>query len=283
MFTLTAQNKYGQRLKLTDNEAYVITDIVGLDPPDGVINTTRNANADGSVYNSAYVNDRTVIITLAINEEAEENRINLYKYFKPKYPVRLFYQNSRRNVYIDGYVKSFTVGFFAQKQVAQITIFCPNPFFNGSKNTITDFSSIVRSFEFPFCVEEDDPIIFGEIVAETEKNVINGGDVETGAKFVLHARGALSTPSLYRVDTGEYFTLNISMRTGDEIHINTIKKQKSVVLISQGVTTNIIGSLKSGSTWFQLSPADNIFTTDAATNPENLDVYCVVTDQFEGV
>lgn len=41
MFTLIAENKYGQQLELTHNDAYVITNIDGLDPPDAVINTTE--------------------------------------------------------------------------------------------------------------------------------------------------------------------------------------------------------------------------------------------------
>ena len=281
MFTLIAQNKYGQQLELTHNDAYVISSIEGIDPPEGVINTTRNANADGSVYNSSYVNNRTIIITLAINEFAEDNRLNLYRYFKPKYPVRLFYKNSSRNVYIDGFVKKFTIEFFAMKQIAQITIFCPDPFFKGVDDTITDFSTVVAGFEFPFSISE--PIPFGEIELEQEKDVINNGDVETGAVFVLRARGAVTNPTIYNTETNEYFTLLLIMQEGDEIQINTNKKKKSVYKISNGVKTNIIGLLKNGSTWFQLNPADNLFTTTATANPENLDSYCIVTDQFEGV
>ena len=84
MFTLIAENKYGEQLELTHSEAYVITNIDGIDPPEAVINSTRNAGADGSVFNSAYVDNRVITITLAINAPAELNRINLYKYFKSK-------------------------------------------------------------------------------------------------------------------------------------------------------------------------------------------------------
>lgn len=413
MYTLIAQNKYGQQLELTHNEAYVIESIEGLDPPDAVINTTRNANADGSVFNSSYVDNRTIIITLAINGPAEDNRINLYKYFKNKYPVRLYYRNNTRNVYIDGYCKNIQIELFNQKQIAQITIICPEPFFNGSVNEIVDFSSVKPLFEFPFSVEEsgnllevtatdtttqdidftvnDDGTInvdgtasanaylvlgavsliggqtykltgcptgggastyrlywqgvtgnydegsgttytpqsdgtvnirivvyngatvdnlefkpmvrvssieddtymeygvppglieFSEILVETEKDIINSGDVETGVEIYLRARGPLTNPTIYNVDTNEYFKLNLSMVKGDVVYINTKKKQKTVQLTRNGVTTNIIGQLVSGSTWFTLNPGDNLFMTTAQTNPENLDAYCVLTDQFEGV
>lgn len=281
MFTLIAQNKYGQQLELTHNEAYVVKSIDGIDPPEGVINTTRNANSDGSVFNSAYVNNRTIIITLAINEPAEQNRINLYKYFKSKYPVRLYYKNASRDVYIDGYVKKPTIDFFAEKQIAQITIICPSPFFNGAADSITEFSSIESLFEFPFEIEQ--PIPFSELTPSPEKNIINNGDVETGALFVLEARGIVTNPAIYNTETNEFFKINLSLEEGDQIIINTIKKQKSIKLIHEGTASNIIGSVENGSTWFQIVPADNLYQITAAVNPENLDAYILLTDQFEGV
>lgn len=154
MYTLIAQNKYGDQLELTHNMAYVIENIEGLDPPDAVINTTRNANADGSIFNSAYVDNRQISITMAINSPAEANRINLYKYFKNKYPVRLYYTNGTRDVYIDGYCKTIQIELFQKKQIAQIIIVCPEPFFTGADDTMVEFSSIQELFEFPFSVEE---------------------------------------------------------------------------------------------------------------------------------
>lgn len=284
MYTLIVQNKYGQQMELTHNEAYVIESIEGLDPPEAVINTTRNANADGSVYNSSYVDNRQIIITLAINGPAESNRIQLYKYFKNKYPVRLYYRNETRDVYIDGYCKNMQIEFFNKKQIAQITVLCPEPFFNGANNTIIDFSSITSGFEFPFSVE-DPPgeIEFSTINIEQEKDLINMGDVETGFDIYLKANGPVTNPTIYNSETNEYIKLNISMAEGDTIFINTRNKQKTIQLTSNGVTTNIIGNLVNGSTWFTLTPGDNLFVITAETTPENLDAYTVLTDQFEGV
>ena len=418
MYTLIAQNKYGQQMELTHNDAYVIESIEGLDPPDAVINTTRNANADGSIYNSSYVDNRQITITLAINGPAEANRIQLYKYFKNKYPVRLYYQNGTRDVYIDGYCKTIQIEFFKKKQIAQITILCPNPFFKSVENQLIDFSSVTAEFEFPFSVEESgnllpntmtsqsiggiyftvnddgtieasgtstdytwsayvnedgislpagsyelsgcptggssttyrlqaftgdpssptltvndygsgesftltadsivkvrmlvkgtiddtfkpmirtaniesdtymeygDPpglIEFGTIIIEQEKDLLNIGDVETGVEFYLKARGPVTNPTIYNSETNEYFKLTLSMVKGDVVYINTQVKQKIVQLTRNGVTTNIIGQLTSGSTWFVVNPGDNLFIVTAEDNPANLDAYCIVTDQFEGV
>jgi hypothetical protein len=284
MYSLIVENKYKQQMELTHNEAYVIESIEGLDPPEAVINTTRNANADGSVYNSSYAKERQIIITLAINAPVEENRIQLYRYFKSKYPVKLYYKNSLRNVFIEGYCKKPLIEFFTKKEIAQITILCPNPFFSGAVNEITDFSTVNPLFEFPFSIEEPPgEIEFAEIILDQEKNIRNNGDVETGAVFILKSRGSVVDPVIYNVESNVYFRLNITMQLGDEIYINTKTKQKTVTLTRDGVTTNIIGNLDGGSTWLVFDPGDNIFMATAEESAENLDCYCILTDQFEGV
>lgn len=282
MYTLIAQNKYGQQIELTHNEAYVIESIEGIDPPEAVINVVKNANADGSVFNSAYVNERQIIITLAINGPAEDNRINLYRYFKNKYPIRLFYKNGIRDVYIDGFCKNMQVSFFNQKQIAQMTMVFPDPFFKSVNNDMIDFSNVVKDFEFPF--EIVTPIPFSEIHAGEEKDIYNMGDVETGMEFYLTAIGSISNPTIWNIQTNEYYKLNISLSKGDEIYINTNSKYKKVSKItSAGVVSNIIGNLVNGSTWLQVEPGSNIFTLTADSNPQNLEAYCAISNRYEGV
>lgn len=281
MYTLIAENKYGQQMELTHNEAYVIESIDGIDPPDATINTTKNANADGSVFNSSYVNNRQIIITLAINGPAEANRIQLYRYFKNKYPVKLYYKNGTRDVWIEGYVQKTQIEFFQKKQIAQIVVICPQPYFNGIEDSITDFSTVESLFEFPFAIEE--PIEFSRILINEETNVVNGGDIDTGALIELRAVGTVVNPAIYNIDTNEYFKITVTMAAGDVIKINTVKKEKSVVLISQGVTTNLIGSLVYGSTWLQFVPGDNTILIDATTTPENMVARLSIVNRFEGV
>lgn len=283
MFTLIAENKYGEQLELTHNESYEITNIDGLDPPDSTINTTRNAYADGSVYNSSYIKERKITITMSVNAPAEANRINLYRYFKTKFPVRLYYQNESRNVYIDGYVQSMPIAFFGKKQVVQIVIFCPKPLFNGVENDVISFSAVESLFEFPFSIPSTG-IAFSELEIGMEQDILNIGDIETGIIIQLHALGPLINPTIYNVETNEYFSLTVTMAKGDEIIINTRNTEKSIIFNgADGTHKNLIGSLKDGSTWFQLAPGDNIYTTTAEGNPQNLDAICIIQNQFEGV
>lgn len=282
MYTLIAENKYGEQLEITNNPRYVITDIDGLYPPEGVINTTQVANMDGSVFNSSHINDRVITITMAINGPAEANRLLLYRYFKTKYPVRLYYKNGVRDVHIDGYVSKFSVEYFEKKQTAQIEISCPMTLFRAVKESVTEFANIENMFVFPFAIEVAG-IPFSEIALGEQKTIINGGDVETGVIIKLNALGTVLNPKIYNVDTSDRMTLSVEMQAGDEITINTRKKEKSITLLRDGVQTNIVGKLDAGSTWFNLIPGDNVFTYEADELPENLQCTFIINNQFEGV
>ena len=282
MFTLIVQNKYGEQLEITHNPAYSISNIDGIDPPEATINTAKNANYDGTVYNSSYMNERQITITLAVNKPAETNRINLYRYFKSKSAVRIFFKNGTRDVYIDGYVKSIQIGFFDKKQTAQIVIECPRPHLNGTTLDVQEFSSVDPLFEFPFSIEEEG-IPFSEIILAQEKSIINHGDLETGVLINIHEMGPVDTPKIYNVGTGERMIINMEMQAGDDIDINTIQGEKSIRFTREGVITNIIGSLDFSSSWLQMLPGDNVMTVDAESGLEYLLVTFTMTNQYEGV
>ena len=282
MFTLIAENQYQEQLELTHNPAYTITDIDGIDPPDANINTTHNAGADGSEFNSAYVNNRQITITLVVNAPAEANRINLYKYFKSKFPVTLYYTNASREVFINGYVQNISVGYFDKKQTVQIVIFCPKPYFNGVSDSVQEFASIESLFEFPFSIAEAG-IPFSNLLINVEKSIINNGDVTTGVIINIQATGQVVNPKTYNVGTRESLILNTTLQDGDLVTINTRQGEKAITLLRDGVTTNLIGSLQQGSSWFMLEPGDNVFTTAADSLAENMLVTFTITDQFEGV
>lgn len=285
MYTLTVENAYGEMLELTHNPRYTITSILGLSPADAQINMTRNAGFDGSTFNSSYVGERTISITMQINSPAEENRILLYKYFKTKSPVKLHYKNGLRDVHIEGFVQSEPIQMFDKKprETAQITILCPQPYFIGVDEDIQNFSGTDPLFEFPFSIEAEG-IPFSEIVVLQEQDIINYGDVEVGCVFEIHAIGNVSYPKIYNSITQEHLFVNQNFVSGDTIKINTIRGQKSIWLLDHNnVRTNIIGKFVQGSTWLQLAPGDNLFIVDANSHPENMVVTVKTINHYEGV
>lgn len=282
MYTLKIENQYGEQLELTHNDAYSIKSIIGLDPPDAVINTTRNAGQDGSIYNSSYLDNRTITITLAINYPAEANRIALYKYLRSKLPVKLFYSNGVRNVFINGYVQSMQVAYFDKKETVQITILCPDTLFSGLGYGYENMSNILDEFEFPFSIAEEG-IPFSDILAAQEKNIINYGDIETGALITIEARGTVENPEIFNSETAVYMRIQVEMQEGDIIEINTRAGQKSITLERSGNKSSLVGSITEGSTWIQLLPGDNVFGAYADSGLEYMDVSFEVIYKYQGV
>lgn len=282
MYSLTVENKYGERLELTHNDSYGISNIDGFDPPDATINTTRNAGQDGSTYNSAYVLERTITITMAVNWPAEQNRIQLYRYFKSKQWVKLYYSNGSRNVFTEGYVQSIQVAYFERKETVQIVVKCPKPYLEINGANVQSFDSITAEFEFPFSIQEEGQV-FSSIELVEEAVVTNAGDVETGMIITIKALGELVNPKIFNSETREYIAIEYTFAEGDVITINTIKGQKSASVLSGGETISLIGHLLHGFTWLQLQPKDNLFTLAADSGQEYMSVTFDVTDLFEGV
>lgn len=281
MFTLKVRNKYGEELELTHNAAYVVTGIDGITSPEATINTTRNAASDGGVFNSAYVEIRQLIITIAINHPAEANRLTLYKYFKAKQPVRIYYRTQFRDVYIDGYVKSINADPFEKLVIAQAVIECPQPYLVGVQSTITPFSHVVPNFEFPFSIEAAG-IPFSILTFEQDGVIVNNGDAETGAIIRLHFTDTVTNPVIHDIDTGEYFGILKTFSDGETVTINTRTGQKSVFLTSAGVVSNLIGYLKPGSSWFMMKPGDNSFTLSADAGDSKIQAFFEIMDLYEG-
>lgn len=282
MYTLTIENHKGEQLQLTQNPDYTIMSVEGLSPPTANINTAVNANFDGSTFRSSRLNERNIVIMLAIEGNVEANRINLYQYIKAKKKCTVYYQNSSRDVSIDGYVESFEIGIFEEKETAQISIICPRPYFLQVAQTILDMSMITSGFEFPFSIPQEG-IEFSTLRPSGESVVQNLGDVETGAVITFHATGAASNPVIYNVMTGESFKVNIDMSAGDLVVIDTIAGEKSVTSIIDGVTSNIINNVERGSTWLQFESGANTMLYNADAYPANLQCYIAFNNKFEGV
>ena len=283
MFTFIAENKYGDQLELTHNPAYAISNISGFDPPDATINATKNAGFDGTVYNSATMDARTVTITLAVNGPAESNRLQLYRFFRSKDWVRLYYKTDTRDVYTDGYVQSFNVGFFDKKETVQITVYCPRAYLQQAgyvPNQVIDMSGPL--FEFEFAIEEPG-IPFSEAVTMQTIDVINGGDLEAGVTVDIYITGAVTNPKIYNETTGDIMILNDSFQADDEITICTIPGEKKITRLRSGTESSLVGKLSANSTWLKLAPGYNSVTVTADSGGENMVMVFDLINLFEGV
>jgi phage-related protein len=283
MYSLTAENTKGEQLKLTGNPAYTIVNIDGLNPPDATINTIQRAGHDGSLFNSSFVNDRQIIIDIAINGDACRNRNELYKFFKTARAVRLIYNNAMVGVYIDGWCQNAPVSFFAQKQIFQVTIICPDPFWHSTAEVEGTPNGIENLFEFPFSIEEGAPIPFSEIHGDNAAYIWNPGTVESGLIIEIRATGAATNPRIYHQNTDAFFRVNTSLQSGDILTIDTRTDHKRITRKRGSSTANLIASRDTGSTWLQMDPGENVYILSAGSGVANLSCIIRSITNIEGV
>lgn len=306
IYSIVVTNYLGDRIKLElgkpDVSGFLIKSITGLGPAKANVNTTEVSTNDGSLFNSARLSQRNIVLDMVFintvyGESIEDLRQKSYKYFPLKKSVELTIETDNRYAKTTGYVESNEPNIFSSQEGTQISIICPDPYFYSAGedgNNVTNFYSIDPMFEFPFSNESlDEPLlVFGEIQIKTEGVITYHGDSEIGVMIYIHAIGPATNINIYNTETREVMRINtekISSLTGkgivasDDIVINTAKGEKSITLIREGVSYNILNCLDKNTDWFTLAKGDNIFAFTADSGVTNLQFRVENKVIYEGV
>lgn len=331
--SVTVTNPSGESLKMVLTDPVVsgfnVVEITGIGPSNASINTTELVTYDGSVYNSARAQQRSIVFTLQFWEdnvmgpkyrpESEWSRMSIedlrhqsYRYFPIKRRVELSFETDTRVLDTYGYVEKNEPTIFAEKESTQISIICPEAYFNlGGDYKIqnTDFSSVESLFEFPINDEstmkgewennnDTEETVntpqteFSKITVIMEKNLYYSGDTATGVTIIIRADSEISGLSITDIDSKEEFSIDENilekiiggkLRKGDVITICTIQGQKSAIFTRNGASTNILNAVNRNSTWLQIYPGDNVFAFAAATGQYYANVSIQNRTLFEGV
>lgn len=301
--SITVTNYLGESIKMElarpELSGFAIKSITGLGAGTANINTSEQATNDGSVYNSARVQNRNIVISLIYlwDDSIEDVRQKSYKYFPIKKKVKLLIETDNRKAEIEGYVESNEPDIFSDQEGSDISIICPNPYFysagaDGTHTTV--FFGIEPMFEFPFSNESLSECLLemGNIENQTEKVIVYSGDSEIGVTITIHAVGSAGNITIYNTGTREIMRISndkiakmtgSGIITGDDIIICTIKGKKSIYLLRGGVTTNILNCIDRNSSWFQLVKGDNIFAYTAESGSNNLQFKIENQILYEGV
>mgnify|MGYP002769152149 FL=1 len=306
IYSFTITNYLGDTIKLTLREpalsGFLIKSVTGLGPVKANINTTEVATNDGSKFNSARLTQRNIVFQMVFvdtlkGESVEDIRQKSYKYFPTKKNVDIIIETDNRYVKTTGYVESNEPNIFSSQEGAQISIICPDPYFytaGDNGDTITEFYSIAPMFEFPFSNESltDPMIVFSEIQSRAAGVITYYGDTEIGMVIRIHALGEATNIAIYNTDTREVMRIDtdkIKKITGkglvvsDDIIVNTAKGNKSITLLREGVSYNILNCLGKNPDWFTLTKGDNVFAFTAETGITNLQFRVENKIIYEGV
>lgn len=254
------ENEAGEVLDLTGNEnIYQLFNVDGTNPPLANVNLAVAAGKDGATFNSSKLNTRNVVLYIKINGNREENRQRLNNAARVKEWCRVRYSNNTRSVYIDGIVESVNYTPFTMRQVAQVSILCPDPYWKGVDEILGDSSNTVPRFTFPFTIEENEPVIISELMDDEGIIVNNTSDAETGALITIRFNENAASVELRNETTGDAIKLTYTFLAGDIVEISTVTGNKTIKLIRGGVVSNLMSAYNRGGTFPQLAPGVNRF------------------------
>lgn len=281
-----------------EKSGLAIKSITGLGPSDANINITELVTSDVSLFNSARINKRSIVIKFLYcgSGEIEDSRLLTYKYFPIKRKITLYFETDNRTVKCEGYVEKNEQDMFTKTAGCTITINCPDPFFYaaGTSAEMESFTGLEKKFHFPFCNNSltEKKLEFASIPKFPEQNIVFEGDYSTGLIINIYATNNVEMPTFYSITDGISMSINTDklkeltgsvIISGDRISINTSKGRKGVTLTRDGKTTNIIACLTSFTNWFELRKGINKFTYSALTGGENLRINYEFAVAYEGV
>ncbi|MCM1218134.1 MAG: phage tail family protein [Lachnospiraceae bacterium] len=281
MLEIKVKNERGEVLEFGSDPRYVVT-ASGLSPAAATINMSKAAMNDGAKYNSSRVNERNIVLMIYLLKDVEAARLNLYRYFPPKRKCTLYLKNGARDVYIEGYVETFECDLYAQGQCAQVSVLCPDPYFQDIDGTYTGVQKMIPLFEFPFAIEKDG-VEMSQLYNDAVSTVVNKGDVETGLVIELRSSERVVNPSVYNKETRQAMSLRLEMQEGDRVVIDTNVGEKSVTLHRGGVSYNIINRLAGSPSWLQVSAGTSMFTYKCDEGYECLSVVFSFRARYMGV
>lgn len=180
MFTLKVQNNRGELYELThDRDHYTVLNVSGLTLPHCNVNTSTSGTQDGEEYNSSHLEKRNLVITLALEGDIEASRQRLYRIFPLHSPVKVFFRNHNRDVMIDGYVETIDGDLFATREMMQISLICPQPYFEDLTGIYCEMGHELIGFSFPFSIPAEGMVIAG-IYQNPVQQVFNNGTADVG-------------------------------------------------------------------------------------------------------
>ena len=281
-FKLILENANGNRIDMTATaNRYMTSRVEGLNPPAGTISTSSYVGMDGSYLNNAFIEKRNIVILFEMRGFGiEKRRHELYKVVKPSRYIKIYYSTKNISVYAEGIVETCEMENFEMLTKGQISIVCPDIYWYSTETQIAEYSRITGAFHFIF-PDNDEPFSIGQYNTQNIMTIVNDGD-EVG--FTLEISGGpAKNPTIYNAVTDEYMQILGEIKEGDVITITTKTGNKTVTLEREGVVTNIINRLVSGSTWLTLRPGENKFYVRASEGLSSLKVRLIHRNAYLGV
>ncbi|UII56716.1 phage tail family protein [Cytobacillus spongiae] len=292
---LICTNQNGDSLLISNSGVYRIQEEIDTTGAKVNVNYGSNFRTQGSTAISSRIERRDfpLLFYIEVSGKSEEwiqsKRDEVFKVFNPIYnPIKLQIKTEVRSVYIEVNVEltpSITPGIETVNEEwhdVLVQLSAGSPFFKGTEQQKVEIAVWEPLLEFLLEIPEEG-IEIGRRSSSLIVNVLNYGQVKTGMIIQFKALGTVVNPSLFNVNSREYFKLNTTMTAGEVITINTNKGKKRIESVVNGVTTIAFNTIDHNSKFMQLEVGDNLFRYDADTNVDNLEVSIYFSPQYIGV
>jgi hypothetical protein len=294
---LTYESANGESVELSLSSVYHVNirkDVTGLSDIQNELYAITSMGQDGETYLSQRLASRTIEISGNIRERdhnvSDRHKRTLTHILSPANTGRLVYELRGRRRVIDCILDNspkFTPG--AVYDGFTVVLRCPYPLWREKSEERTDVASWAGGFELPEpdgleIYESDTTWEIGYREPALIVNVYNPGDWSAGVRAEFRALGTLTNPSLLNVKTGKFIRLtNLQLTAGDKVVISTGYGQKRITLTRGGVTFDAFQYWDIDSTYFELEPGDNLFSYDADSGKEMLEVSIYHDNYYLGV
>lgn len=189
-------------------------------------------------------------------EEMYKNRFELIRCLTPKAtPGTLYYQNDYISAKIGAVTESspkFTER-IKNYNAAEITFFCPSPFWESLDEKQVRIAWIGNAFEFPIAIEPD--MKFGVIQSKEAVNITSA--LNTSITITITAP-ATDPIKISNNTTGQIIELEHALTGAEKLIINTKRGGKSVTLVhNDGTREDAFHYITPDSELFELVPGKN--------------------------
>lgn len=298
--TITVENQLAESvtfiLRSPEQSGFFIKSVDGLGPVKATINMSEALSLDGSSFNSARLNGRNVVFKLGFldNPTIEDSRQKSYQMFPLKSLVKITIVTDNKTVKTEGYIESNEPDIFSNDEGNQVSIICADAYLRSLITTFISFSTVTSLFQFPFSNESlvAKLIVFGEILLTPQQSITYTGEAPTGFIMHIHATGPVHNITIFNLITREFFSINsdtlIEMMgqdiiAGDDIIISSVVGSKYVYLKRDGETYNILNTVSSDSSWFELVRGNNSFYYLTDSGQQNLHFSIEYVALYEGI
>lgn len=264
---------------LYDHDAteFFLVSVDGMYTMENVINTAQNATIDGSTYAGEAIQQRSIVITVQMRRNYQENRNLLSRVFRNRAQGTLYHIENGQSRKIRYRVESLVIEETGILRVATISLICTNPYFSDGEAAYIEMSGWESRFEFPIEIPESG-MEFGVRKKEMIKSVENNSTTSIGITMTILAEDVVMNPAIVNVTTQETLRLICTMQPYDRIVITTEQGNIDIVLYREGEKIDYNYTVdEDAESYIQLEPGKNDISYTADSGRD----YMTVSFEFE--